>query len=304
MTLACNHGPGLRYRPPALRVNARKGSLDPTHTVMIRRAFDAEMVRRFKRLRRSIVTTIDGNDAFGLRVNDPAGAFAFAFPRSGDKVTAFMDWLAREQAAAIFDLSTGAPLRSAAQQAWSNVYVDSAYRRGIRQASNELRGAGARISDSWIASAFNRPVHAERAGLIYTRSFNELRGITEAMDAQISRELAKGLIEGRGPQSIARGIAERVDKIGITRARVLARTEVIAAHAGGTLNTYREAGLEGVTVAAEFQTARDFSVCPQCAALQGQTFTIDEADGVIPVHPNCRCAWLPVVEDGRGIVLQ
>jgi len=297
---AARHG-GKTFAVNAAR---RRRSIDPTHTTLIRRQFDAEIARRFKALRRSIAVTVDHNDAFGLRVNDPAGAFAFAFPRSADKVTAFMEWLALEQARLIFDLSTGAPLHSAAQFQWANVYIDSAYRRGLRQAANELRSAGATVSDNWIETGFQRPVHADRAGLIYTRTYSELRGITEAMDTAISRELAAGLIDGRGPRSIARDLAERVDKIGITRARVLARTETIAAHADATLNTYREAGLEGVTVVAEFATAGDDKVCPRCRELEGRTFRIDEADGVIPVHPNCRCAWIPVVEDGTGIALQ
>jgi hypothetical protein len=47
----------------------------------------------------------------------------------------------------------------------------------------------------------------------------------------------------------------------------------------------------------EHQTAGDSRVCPQCASLQGTRYTIAEARGVVPVHPRCRCAWKPVVED-------
>ena len=85
---------------------------------------------------------------------------------------------------------------------------------------------------------------------------------------------------------------------------MLTRTEVINAHAEATLNSYVEAGLEGVTVNAEYTTAGDDKMCPKCVALQGRPYTIDEARGLIPQHPNCRCAWSPVVVDPQGVVLR
>ena len=34
----------------------------------------------------------------------------------------------------------------------------------------------------------------------------------------------------------------------------------------------------------------------QSVTLNGREFPVDEARGVIPVHPNCRCVWVPVVD--------
>lgn len=310
MHACCAHHRQLRYVPLAANVAARHKlrirKSDPTNTTTIRVAFERDMLRRFKKLRRAIVTTIVKNDAFGLRapaVNEPGRQFQFAFPRSSDKVSSFMEWLYAEQSASVLEVQHGAPLRSAAERAWSNVYIDSVYQRGIRQAGQELRAAGANVSDRYLDTAFNLPIHADRVGLIYTRVFSDLKGVTDAMDAQISRVLSRGLLEGLGPMEIARDIVDRVDAIGITRARTIARTEVIAAHAEASLNSYEEAGLEGVAVSAEFTTAGDNAVCPECEDLEGKTFLIDEARGMIPVHPNCRCAFIPVIEDARGIDL-
>lgn len=312
MLTCCAHHRQFRYVPLAVNVAARQRKRrrlpDPTNTTTIRRAFEADMMRRFKRLRRSIMETIVKNDAFGLRgapvANEPGRQFQFAFPRASDKVSSFMEWLYAEQAASVLEVQRGAPLRSAAERAWSNVYIDSAYQRGIRQAGQELRAAGANVSDRYLDTAFNLPVHADRVGLIYTRVYSDLKGVTDAMDAQISRVLAQGLAEGLGPMEMARNIVDRVDRIGITRARTIARTEVIAAHAEASLNSYEEAGLEGVAVSAEFVTVGDNAVCPECEDLEGKTFLIDEARGMIPVHPNCRCAFIPVIEDARGVNLE
>lgn len=295
---------------PALRVS-RKRRQDPTQTTMVRWAFEREVNRRFAELRRLVQAAVVDNDVLGLasspgprvHVEIPRPG-AFAFSRTDRKISSFMEWLRLAAQDNILDVRLGVPMARAAETAWSNVYIQSAYQRGLAQAANELRGQGVSVSDRYIDGAFLRPFHVDRAGIAFTRTFDELRGVTEAMDQQISRVLAQGLVEGRGPMDIARSLNDRVDKIGRTRARTIARTEVISAHAEATLNTYDEAGVLGVRVMAELATAQDDAVCEECMALETQTaagpISIDDARGLIPVHPNCRCAILPVVMDPSG----
>lgn len=40
--------------------------IDPTRTTMLRRAFVLEMRRRFEKLKRALVSLVEGEDAFGL----------------------------------------------------------------------------------------------------------------------------------------------------------------------------------------------------------------------------------------------
>jgi SPP1 gp7 family putative phage head morphogenesis protein len=296
----CGHG---------LTLNAAR-KVDPTRTLTLRRKYEADMVRRFKAVRRLIVEAVAVNDVFGLADPQPLVTIqnapprrAFAFGRSDAKVSAFMRWLNQAAAAGILELQLGTPLRSAGAQSWQAVYLQTAYQAGIQSAASNMRAQGATVEQEWISGAFLRPVHADRAGLIYTRAYNELEGITARMSAEISRTLAQGIAEGRGMRELSRTLADRVD-VGIKRARVLTRTEVINAHAEATLNSYTEAGLEGVTIDAEYTTADDNKVCPKCRKLEGNVYKIDEARGIIPVHPNCRCAWNPVVRDPSGVVLR
>lgn len=296
-------------------------SRDPTHTTMVRRAFEADVRRRFRRIVRLVNEAVIARDVLGIgpatadapgpgaalrshqAIPPPPGAYQFL--RSGAKVAAFMQWLEESVSLDVLGVRRGVSARVAAESAWSNVYIQSAYQRGIASATAEMRRQGVRVADSFVAESFTRPFHADRVGLAYTRTYGQLRGITEQMDQQISRVLALALAEGRGPQYTARQIRDRVERIGITRARTLARTETIAAHAEATLNTYEDAGVEGVRVSAELQTAGDDAVCPECEALEARTSSdpipISEARGMVPVHPNCRCAWLPIVEDPARI---
>ena len=288
------------------KARSKAGRTDPTRTALVRRQFEAELTRRFEDLARAIREVIVEQNGFGeIKSTEElvTNQGKFDFPRSQDKVAAFMKWLRQQQSKDILGITEGVPIESAASKAWTNLYIDSAYQRGIRQAGARLRQAGARVEDRWIDSAFNRPIHADRLGLIYTRTFSELEGITRTMDGRISRVLSLGMAEGKSPRQLARDITEEVG-LSLRRAQVIARTEVVSAHAEATLNAYTEAGVKGVTIEAELSTTGDALVCPEREALEGREFPIEEARNLIPVHPNCRCAWVPAIKDVRGVELR
>jgi SPP1 gp7 family putative phage head morphogenesis protein len=133
------------------------------------------------------------------------------------------------------------------------------------------------------------------------------------MENQISQVLAQGMIDGDGPALLARKLIAVIEGRGMgtlgvtdtlgrfipaaTRANMLARTEIIRAHHLATIQEYRNWGVEGVFVMAEWMTAGDDRVCDKCNSLQGQIFTLDEIEGMIPAHPNCRCIALPYLEE-------
>lgn len=283
-----------------LRTHARRK--DPTNTTRIRRAFEQEINRRFSQLKKLIRQSLVEADALALKTNEVSalGKRAFEFRRSGDKVQDFMDWLKRAEDDTIFSIIPGTPNRAAKDSAWANIYLKSAYQQGLQQSASHMRAGGIKVSPEWADSAFFRPIHADRLGLAYTRTFTDLVGVTDVMDVAISRILSQGLGEGRNPVDMARDIVDKVDGIGRARARTIARTEVISAHAEASLNAYTEAGLSGVKVRAEWSTAGDDRVCDECADMEGKEFDIEDAHGMIPLHPNCRCAFIPVVGDPEG----
>ena len=287
----------------SLHTNA-KHRYDPTRTITVRKSWEADVLRRYNKIKKDVKETVIDNDVFSLNSNVAADAAPFQFVRSPEKISMFMDWLTEQQSLGVLGIQKGTSVASAAESSWMNTYIYSSYQRAIRQATSNVKRQGGTISDRFIDTAFNRPIHADTAGIIYTRSFSKLKGITDEVDKQVSGILARGVIDGIGTRQLAAQINDRVSKIGITRARTLARTEVIAAHAEATLNMYQEIGVEGVIVQAEFTTTGDDSVCPECDALQGKIYTIEESRGIIPVHPNCRCAFLPVIPNAKSINIQ
>lgn len=281
-----------------IQVNAAR---DPTRTAMLRRAYVSACRQRFMKLKRLIRETLIENDALMLEPGSRLSVLARAatrydFPSDpAGKAQAFIDWLMEAADQEILEVTEREGRRISAHSAWQNLYVRAAYAKGVEQADAQMRRGGANIPDYEIWGLFRQPMHADALALLFTRNFDELRGITEAMGQQIARELTMGMAKGLGLKQIARQVFKTVDGVGIRRATLLARTEVIRAFAESALNRYEELGITEVVGEVELATAGDHRVCEICQSLRGRTYTIAEARGIIPVHPQCRCAWKPVL---------
>lgn len=289
----------------------RVNKYDPTRTTGMRNRFSAAMRRRFKSLASDIRESIVDKDCFGIQ--KPTSGLAsldatqtrqFEFKTDPEKIKSFMDWLVEQEKAGVLQSYT----RFTNVSHWTDQFVDAAYKQGVRRAMAEMQSSGM-ISESTsytLTAAMAQPIHREALELMYSRTFEDLKTVTDVMNSQIRTRIAdgirggltKGLAEGKSPLQIARelvaDVVNRVDVIGITRAELIARTEIIRAHHTASISEYRSIDEDmGVTVIAEFKTATDSLVCPDCASLDGKEFTLAEAEGLIPVHPNCRCVCLP-----------
>lgn len=306
--------------------------IDPTRTTWLRNAFARDMKRRFDELIKAIRQGIGVNDAFGLRtadafrtillqqINTP-GAGAFAFPRSVDKLKAFMRWLETQVEAGLLTTGELQQVGVGIESAWTNKYILDSYKRGVQRARHEMRRSGFDVppieATGGVDIGIGMPLHVDRLGLLFTRAFSELKGITAAMDQQISRILSQGLADGDNPRLLARKLVSAIDgtgadDLGITdslgrfiparrRAEILARTEIIRAHHQGMIQEYMNWGVQGVTVLAEWKTAGDHRVCERCETHEGETFTLEVAMNMIPLHPQCRCLALPYRQEWQTI---
>lgn len=78
------------------------------------------------------------------------------------------------------------------------------------------------------------------------------------------------------------------------RSLLIARTETIRSFSEGTVDYYKKST---VIKELEFNVAPDERLCEECAGHSGEKFSVEQASGFIPVHPLCRCTWLPVVPE-------
>jgi SPP1 gp7 family putative phage head morphogenesis protein len=270
------------------------------------------MVRRFKALSKRINKLIITEDAFGLNESIPqtfnnklttnAPAQIWRFNTNAQKIANYRKWLKVQ----VDDLIL-TPEGGIGGRPWTAPYMESAYRKGATRAYTDLRRQDLALQPSefiggqreFLNQAFSSSVATQSIELLYTRSFTELQGITTAMDQQMSRILANGLVQGHGANKIAKALTDNVTKLTNTRAKALARTEIVRAHAEGQLDAFERLGVKEVGILAEWSTAGDDLVCPMCGPLEGVVMTIKEARGSLPRHPNCRCAWIPASTDRK-----
>lgn len=297
-----------------MTAHTRANRHDPTRTTHLRNQFSREMRKRFRALRGMIRKAIIDQDVFGLQANVLPGRREFFFARSGEKVGAFMAWLEEAAQQNILEVTDIQRVGESVDAAWSNKYIKDSYQRGVIRANQEMRSVGYNVPSidrqGGIEAVMNGPIHVDAVGGLYTRTFSDLKGITQNMDAQISRVLSRGMADGDNPRLLAkkltRTISGPVGDLGLTdtlgrfipaerRSQMLARTETIRAHHIATIKEYKNWEVEGVRVRAEWQTAGDDRVCEECEEMEGETFDLDKAENLLPRHPHCRCIALPVI---------
>ena len=302
--------------------------IDPSRTTMLRRQFERDIAARFFRLRAAVNELVKDLDVFGLveakpvtfnavepsnntapvphaRPQTPGRTTsstitanidrqAWRFRTDDEKLTAFNRWFAGQ-------VKDGVLSVDAANKPWTSKYVESAYRKGVLRgyfdAKPKVMGRTPDFyegsQEQFLSTAFGRPERVSKVRLLGTRTYEELKGISGAMSQQMSRILAGGIANGRGAADIARDLSKSITSITRTRARVLARTEIIHAHAEGQLDSFEDLGIDEVGVQAEWSTAEDEKVCSRCEELEGVVMSVEDARELIPRHPGCRCAWVP-----------
>jgi SPP1 gp7 family putative phage head morphogenesis protein len=285
-------------------------NVDPTRTLTLRNAFIADATRRFRALQRVITESVVDRDIFQLgspniigRNLEPANPNTFAMLTKAEQVQAFNEWLEEQEAAGILEVMPGP---GATEGAWSDQYIRSSYQKGLDKSLRELRAKGIDVPVTTVpgvggvGGVFLSPFHQERVQVLYTETFTALENVTAAMNEQIRRQLAQGIAEGIGPEEMARRINDRVDKIGLTRAKTIARTEVVKTYNTAQVFEYqRVENIIGEEVFVQWEDADDERVRDSHEERDGNIYTKEEYLMLIG-EPNCRCTGLPYIESLDG----
>lgn len=122
---------------------------------------------------------------------------------------------------------------------------------------------------------------------------SKIQGINDTTLENLKGTLQDGIDLGEGVDDLAKRVRETYEDAKGYRAEVIARTETISAFTEGNRQLYQESGVKQL----QFYTATDERVCEECYSKHGNKYGIDEAGGMIPVHPQCRCTWIAVMEE-------
>ncbi len=281
---------------------------DPSRTTLLRRAFERDLKKRARDLGQTVKEALVALDVLGqnktstFTFNASLGVNldmqAWRFLTDAQKLTAFRRWFAEQ-------VRKGFLTVDAKGRPWTAKYVESAYKKGMLRSWTDAHKADLLdkadfyrgTKEQFIRSAFDAPERVSKMELLFTRSYDDLVGFTSEMAKGTSRALADGMAKGRNPRDIARQMSQDIEGLTYRRALTIARTEVIHAHAEGQLDSFEDLGIEEVGVDVEWRTAEDDRVCPLCQELLGVVMTVDDARGLLPRHPNCRCAFAPALRD-------
>jgi SPP1 gp7 family putative phage head morphogenesis protein len=290
--------------PVPITANAKRRpglglKLDPSRTLGISKRWTAEYRRRYGQLAVAIWQFVYKDDELGLAPRKPfvVNAGHYAFLTSSKKVSAFNEWLDEQiETNLLTTVGDGTP--------WAGKYVQGAYQKAAMRAfelvnkkdMNKPMDFIAGTRQQFLRSSFSGEVRTETLKNLYTRTFEEMKGLGAETKKKLGRILADGVAQGKNPYNIAKDMVRQIEKLSKVRAELIATTETIRAHAEGALDSFKALGVEMVDPEVELLTS-GFNVCPVCLALASEgSRTIDEARGIIPVHPRCRCTWIPVIQ--------
>lgn len=157
--------------------------------------------------------------------------------------------------------------------------------------ANALAMAG-RVSESLKASLRQALIE----GIASDETTPQLMRRIEAQLDSAATVSVRPVLDAEG-NVLRAGSVRQIDRA--TAAEIIARTEANRAYNEGNLDALGQAGVER----AQWLLASD--ACPICVELAettpgdklGKIMSLDEASGVIPAHPQCRCTWVSVLKE-------
>ena len=163
------------------------------------------------------------------------------------------------------------------------------YRKFVRHIDNVIE------NDNFESLRAN---NAQEDAMGYLNDFQIAKlksGLRETFNKGLSiRTLASTLIGNNVIPALKNEIGDIIIN-SATRSIMVARTETIRVSALGALENYKENNIAKV----RFTAAISERTCPICFSFNGRVYEILNIpeESQIPIHPQCRCAWSPVITE-------
>ncbi|MEX5885664.1 phage minor head protein [Providencia hangzhouensis] len=186
-----------------------------------------------------------------------------------------------------------------------NEYVSTAYERGTAQEYANLaqQSTAYAATQQSVATILLSEPYQLRMALVRARVFEEMKGLSAQVKADMARILTDGIARGLNPREVARNLNEQ-SGIEIRRANRVARTEITTALRRARMDEADEASevlnleTRQVHISALSPTTR-----PNHASRHGKIFTTDEQrdwwarDGN---SINCKCSTVTILTNKEG----
>lgn len=275
-------------RAPILPANAS----DPTGVDKLERGAILDFAKRIKRIRRAYIEAIERFQP------EPVVNKAYTF-----RLDQFLLSSVYEQLGQLVDAEL---LDGGEQQLWFfETYVGVAYQRGTAQEFANLaqQSPAYKAGRQDLARLIGSDSYRRRIALLKAREFEEMKGLSGNVKADMGRILSDGMARGLNPRDIARNLTDQAN-IEERRAKRVARTEIPTALRRARLDEADDAADTYGTQAMQMHmSALSPTTRPTHASRHAKLFTTDQQrewwakDGN---SVNCKCSTVSVLVDDKG----
>jgi hypothetical protein len=267
---------------------------DPTKTGKLRQMFRGEAQRKLRTLLTATREMLVEQNALG-NVHHPMmliGFFRQQLPsEQGGKLEIFTRWF---------------------NNAIYSILVQDG--RWLQEHAYRAYGHGLRAGEQWS----KRPLASNPGDLFLKFYRNELEGIADVTVQQVTRAISNGLLNREAPATIYRRVVAVSIKTTEPRLRALGHQIIVQMHNLGIAAQLKSVGVTQVNVIPEtlaprfafprrdaikdqeevnILTAGDDDVCDECEDYaEAGPYELEDVEAELPLHPNCRCAWVPTYD--------
>lgn len=279
--------------------NSAAERIDPTRTVVLRRAFSRYYTVVWQRIAKRIAEYLEA-----AQVGYGIAAQVLAFNRA---VRAIVD---DEMRVAQSDRQYG-----------TEALIMAGYLRGLQRADWDMQSVDTYMHGT-PQQAIYQPQFREEISLLGIMLASQLSGVADAAVSAIQQAYAQAITIGASVAEQIRQIKPAIKKTGIVRSAAAVRTAIVRSFNNAILSRYESMGGQVVGVVPErnidvtgtgdvrYQSVNDERRCKVCEKLTFQDngfgeglYSIDQARGlvsvenvkagepILPRHANCRCRW-------------
>lgn len=185
------------------------------------------------------------------------------------------------------------------------LFVSTAYQRGTAQeyANLSAQSEAYRSENESISQIVRREPYRRRVAMVAARTFEEMKGLSARVQADMARVLADGIARGLNPRDVAKALRIQA-KLEQGRANRIARTEIPTALRRARWDEVEDAEERyGLKTLQMHMSALSPTTRPLHAKRHAMLFTLEEvrewfATGANSI--NCKCSTVTVLVDKDG----
>ena len=144
----------------------------------------------------------------------------------------------------------------------------------------------------------NQEYDEDTIDYVQKHAFELLQGYSRKKVEELRGRLGELFLLGQANKANVRSEVERILNIGRSKAEEITQTELSRAYNIGSMNRLYEYQRYMETHVQKYWHGFKYSerTCEVCREHIGEVFELDDDSFILPIHPRCRCVWIPFLD--------